>query len=305
MQPSFEFEPIFPHELRDAWPALSRDERVESFKLVAHATTDDFFLSLSAREQAELVLALAPGARRTWMRLLAPDDAVDVIQAAPHEAREELLAELDEPTRREVQALMAYAEDEAGGLMNPRFVRVRPEMTIDEALSYVRRQTRERAEAVYYAYILDSAQHLNGIISLRQLLQAPSDKRVHEVMRKDVIAVSEDADQEGQSKLFAEHKFMAVPVLDAEGPMKGVVTVDDIVKVVQEEATEDIHKVGGMEALDVPYFDTGFGTMLRKRGGAGVDPASASAPFVATLVDVAGLVIYFTVASLILRGTLL
>ncbi|EPX60776.1 Magnesium transporter [Cystobacter fuscus DSM 2262] len=73
-------EPIFPHELRDAWPALSRDERVESFKLVPHATADDFFLSLSAQGQADLLLALGPGERRTWLRLLAPDDAVDVIQ---------------------------------------------------------------------------------------------------------------------------------------------------------------------------------------------------------------------------------
>jgi magnesium transporter len=267
MQPGYELEPIFPHDLRDAWPALSRDERLESFKLVPHVTADEFFQSLSAHEQAELIVSLPPRERRTWIRLLAPDDAADLIQATPPESRGQLLAELDEPTRREVQALMAYAEDEAGGLMNPRFVRVRPEMSIDEALSYARRQTREKAEAVYYAYVLDSAQHLKGVISLRQLLQAPGQKRVDEVMRTDVIAVTEDTDQEHLTKLFAEHKLMAIPVLDAQARMKGVITADDIVNVVQEEATEDIHKVGGMEALDVPYFDTALGTMVRKRGG--------------------------------------
>ncbi|XXF77349.1 magnesium transporter [Myxococcaceae bacterium GXIMD 01537] len=434
-------EPIFPQELRDAWPVLSRDERVESFKLVPHATADDFFLSLSAQEQAELIIAMGRGERRTWMRLLAPDDAVDVIQAAPPEEREALLSELDETTRREVQALLAYAEDDAGGLMNTRFARLRPEMTIDEAIAYLRKQTREKVETVYYAYVLDAQQHLRGVVSLRQLFQAAPDKRVMDVMQRDVVTVTEQTDQEAVSRLFAEHGLMAIPVVDDAGVMKGIVTVDDIVQVVQEEATEDIQKVGGMEALDAPYFEVGFLAMLKKRAGwllilflgemltatamghfeeeiaravvlslfipliissggnsgsqattliirslalsevrlrdwwrvarrevgaglalgavlgavgfmrimvwqglfhsygehaflvaltvgfslvgvvlwgtlsgsmlpfilrrAGFDPASASAPFVATLVDVSGLVIYFTVASVLLRGTLL
>src|SRR6218665_333639 len=127
-------EPIFPHERRDACPALSRDERVESFRLVPHATADDFFLSLSSQEQANLLLSLPPGEGRCCLRLLSTDDPVDVIQSTPAEARDSLLLELDETTRREVHALMAYAEDAAGGLMNPRFARVRPEMTIDEAI---------------------------------------------------------------------------------------------------------------------------------------------------------------------------
>ena len=260
-------EPIFPHELRDAWPALSRDERVESFRLVPHATADDFFLSLSSQEQANLLLALAPGERRTWLRLLAPDDAVDVIQSTPAEARDSLLLELDETTRREVHALMAYAEDAAGGLMNPRFARVRPEMTIDEAISYLRRQTREKVETVYYAYVLDPHQHLLGVVSLRQLFQASPDKRVSDVMKRDLVTVAEDTDQEPVSRLFAAQSLMAIPVVDAERRMKGIVTVDDIVQVVQEEATEDIQKVGGMEALDAPYFAVGFLDMLKKRAG--------------------------------------
>jgi magnesium transporter len=260
-------EPIFPHELRDAWPALSRDERVESFKLVPHATADDFFLSLSAQEQAELILLLAPGERRTWMRLLAPDDAVDVVQSVAPQNRDALMSELDETTRREVIALLAYAEDDAGGLMNPRFVRVRPEMTSDEAISYLRKQTREKVETVYYAYVLNTQQHLLGVVSLRQLFQAAPDKRVADVMSRDLITVSEDTDQEAVSRLFSEHGLMAIPVVDAEKRMKGIVTVDDIVQVVQEEATEDIQKVGGMEALDAPYFEVGFLAMLKKRAG--------------------------------------
>jgi magnesium transporter len=262
-----QLEPIFPHELRDAWPALSRDERVESFKLVPHATADDFFLSLSPGEQAELIVALAPGERRTWMRVLAPDDAVDVIQIAPLELRDSLLHELDDATRKEVQALMAYAEDAAGGLMNPRFVRVRPDMSAEEALRYVRKQGHDQNRTYFYLYVLDSAQKLLGVCSLRQLFSATPDATVRDVMTTDLVIVRDIADQETLGRLFAEHKLMAIPVIDERGAMQGVVTIDDIVKVVQEEATEDIQKVGGMEALDAPYFEISLPRMIKKRAG--------------------------------------
>ena len=126
-------ETVSTQELRDAWPVLSPVDRVEGFRAVPHVVADDFFLSLSAREQAELLAQLEPGERRAWMRILPPDDAVDVVQESDAELRAPLLAELDEVTRREVQALLAYKEDEAGGLMNPRFARVRPEMSAYES----------------------------------------------------------------------------------------------------------------------------------------------------------------------------
>ena len=198
---AYDPEPIFPQELRDAWPALSREERVESFKLVPHTTADDFFMSLSSAEQLELVLAMAPSDRRTWMKLLAPDDAVDLIQEAPVEERQGLLQLLDDPSRREILALMAYEEDDAGGLMNPRFARARPDMTTDEALAYLRKQTREKVETVYYAYVLDASQILLGVVSLRQLISAPPGKRVDAVMDTDLVTVQEETDQEAVSRL--------------------------------------------------------------------------------------------------------
>ncbi|NOJ53072.1 magnesium transporter [Myxococcus xanthus] len=254
-------------ELHEAWPVLSVDERLEGFRLLPASVADDFFLALSAREQAELILHLQPAERRTWVRLLPPDDLADLVQAVEPEQAESILSQLDDASRREVNVLLAYAEDDAGGLMNPRFARVRPDMSIDEAISYLRKQARERVETVYYAYVLDAEQHLLGVLSLRQLFQTASDKRVADVMQRDVITVSEDTDQEAVSRLFTEHGFMALPVLDVQQRMKGIVTVDDIVDVVQEEATEDIQKAGGMEALEAPYFETGFFGMLKKRIG--------------------------------------
>jgi magnesium transporter len=199
------------------------------------------------------------------MRQLAPDDAADVIQAMEDESRDGLLRLLDEPTRREVNALLAYAEDEAGGLMSPRYVRLRAEMSVDEAISYLRRAARERVETIYYIYVLDAEQRLLGVVSFRELFSAPPDKTVRDVMRTEVVSVPEDMDQEQVANVIAENDLMAVPVLDAEGRIKGIVTVDDIVDVVREEATEDIQKIGGTQALDAPYLEVGVLEMVRKR----------------------------------------
>jgi magnesium transporter len=230
-------------ELLDAWNVLGPDERAEGFLSLARDEALDCFARLPARDQAELLLHLPLVERRLWLRQLEPDDAADVVQEAPEEARSRLLELLDEPTRREVTALLAYAEDDAGGLMSPRFARLRPEMTVDEAITYLRRQARERLETIYYLYVLDPEQRLLGVLSFRDLFAAPPDKTIEQIMSTHVVAVTEDMDQEEVSRLFHEHGHLAVPVLDAERRVKGIVTVDDVLDVVEEEATEDFHRI--------------------------------------------------------------
>src|SRR2546429_4760033 len=250
----------------DAWNTLAEEERVTTFQQLPYAEKDDFFLALSARDQAELILSLPPGERRIWARLLPPDDATDLIQEAPEEERAGLMALMDDYTRREVGALLAYAEDDAGGLMGTRFARLRPDMTVDEAIAYLRRQA-EQVETIHYAYVLDSEQHLLGIVPLRRLMSARKDQTVREIMRTDFVAASEEMDQEALAKLFSEEHLFARPIVDKEGRMQGIVTVDDIVNVVTEEASEDIQKIGGMEALEGPYLQSAFKEMVKKRGG--------------------------------------
>jgi len=259
--------PLRADDLKDAWAVLSVAERLDGLRLLTWSEAEDFLRSLSARDQTELLLATAPQEARAWLRLLPPDDVADVIQAAELDDRGGLLALLDDAARREVVALLAYAEDDAGGLMNPRYARLRPEMSVDEAASYLRRQAREHAETLYYVYVLDADQKLLGVITFRDLFMAPGDRKVRDIMQTDVVTADEEMDQEALSKLFADHDFIAIPVIDRQGRMQGIVTVDDIVDVVQEEATEDIQKIGGMSALEEPYLDTGFWTMLKKRAG--------------------------------------
>jgi magnesium transporter len=252
-------------ELREMWDVLSGEERAEGFSMLRRTEQEDFFLESSSRDQMQLLSTMPPGERRAWLRLLAPDDAADVVQLHSPEERGQLLAMLDETTRREVSALLAYAEDDAGGLMSPRFARVRPDMSVDEAISYLRRQARDRVETIYYAYALGADQRLLGVVSFRELFAARPGQRISDVMVRDVVTVRDDMDQEAVSRVFAQHDLIAVPVVDAQDRMKGLVTVDDIVDVVQEEATEDMQRAAGMQALGAPYLEMSLPNMIRKR----------------------------------------
>jgi magnesium transporter len=254
-------------DLRDAWLLLDPEDRVFGFRSLDPADADDFFLSLSTRDQRDLVLHLPAGERRLWLRLLPPDDAADLLQDVPEDERAELLAQLDLATQNDVRALLAYAEDDAGGLMNPRYARVRPEMSAEEAISYLRRQIKEQPGSLNYAYVLDADQHLEGVISFRQLFGMTPEQKIRDIMRTDLITVPEDMDQEEVSRLFARHHLIAMPVIDERGRMKGVVTADDIVEVVREEATEDIQKIGGTAVLGAPYLQVGILGMIRRRAG--------------------------------------
>lgn len=289
-------------ELAEAWWLLDQPDRIAGFRLLEPGDAEEFFFDLPSADQAELLLSLTPAERRLWLRLLPPDDAADLIQEAGDEHRPGLLGLLDDATRREVSALLAYEEDAAGGLMSSRFARLRPDMTADEAISYLRKQAQGRtnAETLYYIYVLDSAQRLLGVLSFRELFAAPGNRTVREIMRTDdMVAVPEEMDQEAVARLFAEYDVVALPVVDEDGRMKGIVTVDDIVDVVEEEATEDIHKYGGLEALDEPYLRIGFADLVRKRAPwliilffGGMLTATAVGQFEEFVTTIAGLAVF-------------
>lgn len=253
--------------LREVWSKLSAEERVNNFKKLSALDAAAFFAELETHDQARIILALPIDERRLWLRSLDPDDAADVIQETQEEERQVLLDMLDLVTRSEVIALLAYAEDEAGGVMNPRYVHVRPDMSVNEAIIYFRKQARTQQETIYYIYVLDNEQHLVGAISMRELLLASPEQQVQDVMRTSLITVSENVDQEEVANLLSENSLLALPVVDKDGHMKGVVTVNDVVDVVQEEATEDIQKMGGSESLDAPYLQITVGEMVKKRVG--------------------------------------
>lgn len=254
-------------DLVDAWAVLDPIERCDGFRRLESEEADQFFLGLRAVDQCALLRVMRNGERRLWLRLLAPDHAADVLQKLSAKERDDWLLLLDEPTRREVMALLAYQEDNAGGLMSPRYARLRPGMSVDEAIRYVRRQAEGKLETMHYAYVLDNDQRLRGVVSLRALFVSAGERSIAEIMRTKVVTVPESMDQEAVAHVIARRRLAALPVVDTDGHMKGIVTIDDIVEVVKHEATEDIHKLGGMEALAMPYLQTPLLSMVGKRAG--------------------------------------
>ena len=251
--------------LFEKWAELEPEERLKEFLVLPRTESEELFLSLQTRDQASLLLQLPNDDRRSWIRQLAPDDAADVLQEMPVEEKNEFLPLLDRVTRREVMGLLAYAEDEAGGLMSPRYVRLRPEMNVDEAVIYLRRQARRPIETISYAYVLDHDQVLLGVVSFRDLLLSEGGKLVSEVMITDPVSVRENTSQEELSHVFAQHNLIAVPVVDEKNRLMGIVTVDDAIDALQEETTEDIQKMAGIEALDAPYLEVSLRDMIKKR----------------------------------------
>jgi len=251
---------------REEWVLLPKVERLDYFKQLTRSDAEIFFVTLPAHEQMQLLLSLPNLERRSWIRFLEPDDAADLVQEAPEDEKQGFLELLDAITRREVTALLAYAEDEAGGLMSPRFARVRPDMTIDEAIRYLRKQALY-VETLHYVYVLDSRQKLLGVASFRELFASEPHHLVSDIMHTDTITVPEEMEQDLVGQVLSQHDLVAVPVVDVQGIMKGIVTFDDIVDVVNESATEDIQKIGGTEALEMPYLSTSLFSMIQKRLG--------------------------------------
>ena len=210
--------------------------------------------TMSARQAAELVTEMTP------------DDRADTLEGLEEESAEEILSEIPAAERAETEKLLAYEPDTAGGLMTTEFVSVSEDTPVDEALAAVRRIARsEHREAMNTIYTTDAAGRLQGVMSLRELLAAPEGGKVSDIAWEEVQMVPVTADREEVARLTREYDLVAVPVVDENGVIQGVVTVDDVIDALVEEHTEDVQRFGGMEALDEPYTQIGFFSMIRKR----------------------------------------
>jgi magnesium transporter len=197
---------------------------------------------------------------------MTPDDRVDVLEEMDEERAEEILEEIPDETRRETEQLRRFDPDTAGGLMTTEFVSVPADCTVDDALERVRQLARNgRREAMYALYTTDEQGRLVGVLSLRELLAAAPGARITDIAWSEIVRISPSASREEVARVTANYDLVAVPVVSESGHIMGVVTVDDVIDVIQEEQTEDVQKMGGMEALDDPYMDIGLGQMIRKR----------------------------------------
>jgi magnesium transporter len=215
----------------------------------------------------ELIRELQPAAAAAVLEAMSPDEQTDLVRELGDAERARLLRTLSGPVRQRLTELLRYPEESAGGFMTTEFVSVPAAWTVDETLRHISRVGRAK-ETVYAIYVLDARDRLVHIVSLRDLVMAERTQRVDRIGdRQPLITVHPLADREEVARTISKYDLLAMPVVDDDRHVLGIVTVDDVIDALIEEVTEDVHKLGGMEALDAPYLETGFFSMIRKRGG--------------------------------------
>ncbi len=215
----------------------------------ALATT--MFTYLDEETRAALVLHLSTARLVAMVKLLPPDDATDILGEMPPERLTKMLHQLPEALAVQIDRLLSYDPRTAGGLMTTQYFSLEDTCTVSKALQHLRRAGQ--AETVFYVYVVDSEHRLAGVVSLRQLVMADPESRLRDLMETEMIRVSLDEPQEDIARLITRFDFLALPVVDGQGHMMGIVTVDDIIDVIGEEATEDILRLAGVhpdEMLD-------------------------------------------------------
>jgi len=218
--------------------------------------------------RVEVLEAMSPEQAAMLVSAMTPDERADVLEELDEERADEIVEELPAETRRETQQLRRYEPDSAGGLMTTEVVKVAASTTVEDALAKVRVIARsEKREAMHAIYTTDEEGRLEGVLSLRELLAAPEGSRLADIAWTEVQSVSPYADREEVARVITNYDLVVVPVVSESGHVIGAITVDDVIDAIQEEQTEDVQKLGGMEALDEPYNTIGFWAMIRKRAG--------------------------------------
>lgn len=261
-----ETEEMHPADLADVAEAMPRERVADLLAALGAARAADVLEYLDESVRTETLEAMSARQAATIVREMSPDDRADVLDEIEEAHADDILAEIPVDERRATEQLLSYDPDTAGGLMTTEFVSVPDSVSVEEALLRVREAARSgRREAMYAIYTMDSDGRLLGVISLRELLAAPEGTSIADNAWSEVVTVTVDAEAGEITRITSEYDLVAVPVVDADGRLLGVITVDDVIDVIHEEQTEDVQKLGGMAALDEPYMQMTLLAMFRKR----------------------------------------
>ncbi|HNS50691.1 MAG TPA: magnesium transporter [Anaerolineae bacterium] len=257
-------EALQPEDQADVVSELDDEDQVTLLPNLDPADSADILEKMENQDAADLADALPHEALIRIVDEMESDEAADLLgDIAPAQA-EAVLSAMEDP--EDVRPLLMHTDDSAGGLMTSEFLALRRRMTAREAIEAIRLWQPD-AEEVYYLFVVDREGVLVGVVSLRALVVADPTKRLEEIMDTAVISVRVGADQEECARLISRYDLLALPVVDADGRLLGVVTVDDVVDVLVDEATEDIQRLGGAQPLDRPYLDTSPFSVFGKRAG--------------------------------------
>jgi len=224
----------------------------------------DILEELDEQNAAKLVANMPTAAVARIVDQMEPDEAADLLGDMPPHRAQAVLEKLEDP--EEVRPLLIHPDDSAGGLMTSEFLALRPRTAVREALDALR-QWKPNAETFYYLFVVDQSKKLCGVVGLRQLIVSPLDTPIRDLMDPQVISVKAGTDQEECARVLSRYDLLALPVVDNNNVLLGVITIDDVVDVLEDEATEDIQRMGGAQPLDTPYLETGVFQIAKKRVG--------------------------------------
>src|SRR5690349_8047371 len=260
-------------ELFKEWPPvdiaevildLPEDDPVIIFRVLPAALAADVFEYLGIEEQQNLLRAMAHEQVVAILNEMSPDDRTALLEELPSEAARKLIKLLTPEERNIAQSLLGYPEGSVGRLMTPDFIAVHEDWTVKEVLDYVREYGRD-SETLNVLYVVDERGKLIDDVRMREFLLRPLTAKVSEIRDENFVALRVAETQEDAVNIFRKYDRTALPVVDSNNVLVGIVTIDDMLDVAEEEATEDIQKIGGMEALDEPYMRISFFQMVRKR----------------------------------------
>ena len=260
---------IHAEDLADIIGDLEPDEAAQLLAQLPAEDAADIFERLEEHEQGELVDIMPPESVAQIASEMAPDDRADFFSLLPEAVGDRLMETLervDPKAAEDVREIEKWPNTSAGHLMTTDYVHVSPDVIVSEAIDAVRMHARDRNQPIYNVYAMHNDEKLVGIASLRDLLLSQPYQRLGELLRTNIISVPPELDQEEVARRMAKYDLNVMPVIDETGVLLGVITIDDIVDVLTQEQTEDIQKLGAVEPLDLPYFQTTFWTFIRKRG---------------------------------------
>jgi magnesium transporter len=248
-----------PADIAEILSQLSDDQATELLhRLYLRKAAAETLGEMEPEDSAELLFKLSREEAAEILSRMNPDDAVDLLEELPAAVQQELLSLLSRKDAEVLSELLAYPPDTAGGLMSPEVVALSLDMTAQAAIDLLR-HWREKAETIYYAYVVDEQGHLEGVVSLRDLALARPDTPLSNLVLREIVTVAADADAEAVARLFDKYNYFALPVVDGQRRLLGVITVDDAIDVIREEATEDIYRSQAVpleERVDTPWHES-------------------------------------------------
>lgn len=256
--------PVQPVDIAEAIEGLPESIQAIAFRLLSKTEAIDVYEHLDYSVQQSLIEEFKRQEVLDIVDKMSPDDRARLFDELPATVVSRIIAQLSPEERQATNLLLGYEEDTAGRIMTPEYISLKETLTVAQTIEKIRTQARA-SELIYYLYVTDASRHLTGIVSLRDLVLHSPEQTLDTFMTRDVIYVKTDMDQEEVARLIQRYDLLALPVVDRELRLVGIVTVDDVIDILERETTEDIYALGGVQAERENYFQTNLFTVARRR----------------------------------------